>query len=156
SLARANLAARRVGVGGSERRRGGHGRLLTALLVSAATSVAGLPFLPAQFGGAAPAAAVVGSSGMISTFAGTGVAGFSGDGGPATSAQLSGPVGPGVATDSSGNIYITDNGNSRIRKISSNGTISTFVGNGSNSDSGDGGPATSAGLYDPADVALDQ
>ena len=82
----------------------------------------------------------------ISTFAGTS---FDGDGGPATSAQLSGPTN--VAVDSKGNIYIADG--HRIRKVDTSGTISTFAGNGTPGFSGDGGPATAARLTFPTDVA---
>ncbi|NNM27910.1 MAG: hypothetical protein HKO57_00185, partial [Akkermansiaceae bacterium] len=93
-------------------------------------------------------------TGIITTIAGTGAAGFSGDGGPATSAQLSGPQG--VAYDSAGNLYIADTFNYRIRKIDTSGTISTVAGTGTNqSHAGDGGSALSADLYYPADVDLD-
>jgi sugar lactone lactonase YvrE len=90
--------------------------------------------------------------GTISTVAGNGGAGYSGDGGPATSAQLAQPAG--VAVDSSGNLYIADYGNSRIRKVARDGAISTVAGNGTLGYSGDGGPATSAQLS-PAGVAVD-
>jgi trimeric autotransporter adhesin len=95
------------------------------------------------------------SSGVITTVAGSGTplfGGYSGDGGPATSAQLAGPTG--VAVDSAGNLYIADTENNRIRKVSS-GVITTVAGNGTQSFSGDGGPATSAGLNSPGDVAAD-
>jgi uncharacterized protein (TIGR03437 family) len=89
----------------------------------------------------------------ISTFAGTGTAGFSGDGGAATSAELSSP--DGIAFDSSGNLYIADSANQVIRKIS-NGTISTVAGtSGSGGYSGDGKAATSAQLLAPSGVAVD-
>ena len=78
--------------------------------------------------------------------------GFSGDGGPATSALLNSPQG--VAVDSAGNLYIADNGNSRIRKVS-NGVITTVAGNGTLGFSGDNGPATSAQLNRPFGVAVD-
>ena len=84
------------------------------------------------------------SNGMITTVAGNGTAGFSGDNGPATSAQLSGPSG--VAVDSAGNLYIADTGNNRIRKVS-NGVITTVAGGGTQL--GDNGPATSAQLTLP-------
>src|SRR5579883_1542087 len=70
----------------------------------------------------------VDTSGTISTFAGTGVFGFSGDGGPATSAQLSSPSG--VALDSAGNLFIADQSNGRIRKVDASGTITTVAGSG--------------------------
>ncbi|MCD6013442.1 MAG: hypothetical protein K0Q79_3304 [Flavipsychrobacter sp.] len=84
------------------------------------------------------------SAQIITTIAGTGTAGFSGDGGPATAAQINSNWG--MARDASGNIYIGDFGNNRIRKISPAGIITTYAGNGSSAASGDGGPATAAGL----------
>jgi len=92
------------------------------------------------------------SNGVITTVAGTGNMGFSGDNGPATSAQLSRPGG--VAVDSAGNLYIADTFNNRIRKVS-NGVIATVAGNGGEGYSGDGGPATSAQLNEPSSVAID-
>jgi trimeric autotransporter adhesin len=93
-------------------------------------------------------------TGIITTVAGTGVAGFSGDGGPATQAQLHNPFG--VAVDATGNIYIADTGNNRVRKIAvGTGVITTIAGNGSPSYSGDGGTATAAGLNYPTGVAVD-
>ncbi|MEZ4732369.1 MAG: hypothetical protein R3E79_35090 [Caldilineaceae bacterium] len=86
----------------------------------------------------------VDSSGTISTVAGNGTSGYSGDGGPAASAQLREPMG--VTVDGSGNLYIADAINNRIRKVDSSGTISTVAGNGTSGYSGDGGPATSAQL----------
>jgi sugar lactone lactonase YvrE len=91
--------------------------------------------------------------GIIHTVAGNGVWGFSGDGGPATAAQLYSPVA--VAVDTSGNLYIADNGNYRIRKVSKSGVISTVAGNGTNGFSGDGGPATMAQMSRPEAVAVD-
>ena len=82
-------------------------------------------------------------SGLLSLVAGTGAAGFAGDGGPAASAEFKTPWG--VAVDSAGDIYVADSGNYRIRKIS-NGVISTVAGDGSPGYSGDDGPATSAKL----------
>jgi hypothetical protein len=92
-------------------------------------------------------------SGTISTVAGDGTQGFSGDGGPATDAGLSGPYG--VAVDAAGNLYIADPGDSRVRKVSTSGTITTVAGNGTTGFSGDGGPATNAGLSRPSGVAVD-
>jgi sugar lactone lactonase YvrE len=92
------------------------------------------------------------SGGTITTVAGNGNLGFSGDGGPATSASLAQPEG--LAVDSSGNLYIADTRNHRIRKLSG-GTITTIAGNGTPGFSGDGGPATSASLYNPGGVAVD-
>lgn len=95
----------------------------------------------------------VNTSGIISTFAGNTVAGFSGDGGAATSAQLNWPSA--VAADPSGNIYITDQNNDRIRKVNTSGIISTIGGNGVQGFSGDGGLATSAQLYYPLAITID-
>ena len=92
-------------------------------------------------------------SGLISTIAGTGTLGFSGDGGPATSAKLNFPWG--VAVDGTGNIYIADSYNNRIRKVSSTGIISTVAGNGIAGYSGDGGPATAAEFNRPNIIAVD-
>jgi uncharacterized protein (TIGR03437 family) len=91
-------------------------------------------------------------NGIITTLAGTGVAGFSGDNGSASQAQLNGPLG--VCVDSSSNVYVTDQGNKRVRKIS-NGVITTFAGNGSGSSSGDGGVALAAGFVMPIRCAAD-
>jgi hypothetical protein len=88
----------------------------------------------------------------INTFAGNGTFGYSGDNGPATSAQLNQPWG--VAVDAAGNVYIADTVNNRIRKVA-NGVISTVAGNGTLGYSGDDGPATSAQLSWPAGVAVD-
>lgn len=80
--------------------------------------------------------------GIITTIAGNGVAGFSGDGGVATAATLNAPAN--IAIDAAGNLFIADLGNYRIRKIDPSGVISTYVGNGTSGYSGDGGIATSA------------
>jgi uncharacterized protein (TIGR03437 family) len=95
----------------------------------------------------------VNTNGVITTFAGTGVAGYSGDNGPAAQAQLSGPLGLCVAP--SGAIYVNDYGNLRVREISTSGTITTVAGNGSAVSSGDGGPATAAGFVIPIRCAVD-
>jgi uncharacterized protein (TIGR03437 family) len=92
-------------------------------------------------------------TGTITTLAGNGTQGYSGDGGPATSAELNGPYR--VTVDLAGNVYIPDSGNSRVRKVSPDGMITTFAGNGSSGYSGDGGPATSAVLNYPEAVAFD-
>ena len=89
----------------------------------------------------------VSAGGVITTVAGTGVQGFSGDGGPATSAQLSIPFA--VAPTPDGGFLLIDVGNQRIRKVDSAGTISTVAGTGVAGFSGDGGPATSAQVYNP-------
>ena len=96
----------------------------------------------------------VGVDGVITTVAGNGVAGFSGDGGQATSAQLWIGI-AGMAVDASGNLYIADDGNSRIRKVGVDGVITTAAGNGVYGFSGDGGQATSAQLKSPYGVAVD-
>jgi uncharacterized protein YjdB len=96
----------------------------------------------------------VSSSGIISAFAGIpGSPGFSGDGGPATSAQLSAPTT--LTKDAAGNIYISDYLNYRIRKVSPSGIITTFAGNGISASSGDGGLATSASIYGPIGMDFD-
>jgi len=91
--------------------------------------------------------------GTISTVAGNGIAGSSGDGGAATAASLAYPTG--VAVDGAGNLFIVDQGNQRIRKVDALGTISTVVGNGTTGYSGDGGAATAASLRYPTGVAVD-
>jgi uncharacterized protein (TIGR03437 family) len=93
------------------------------------------------------------SGGTITTIAGNGVAGATGDGGPATSASLNGPRG--IAIDASGNLYIADTANHRIRKVAADGTISTVAGIGSAGFSGDLGRATGAALNSPRGVAVD-
>ncbi len=95
----------------------------------------------------------VDNSGNISTVAGNGTSGFSGDGSGATSAELASPLG--VAVDSSGNLYIADTGNNRIRKVTSGGTISTIAGLDTAGFSGDGAAATSAELSTPVGIAVD-
>jgi uncharacterized protein (TIGR03437 family) len=98
----------------------------------------------------------VSPSGVISTVAGRGVLGYTGDGGPALSASFMGsPNYPGIAVDAAGNIYISDSGNDVIRKIDTAGIIRTVAGNGSPGFSGDGGPATSAQLDSPGGIAVD-
>ena len=92
-------------------------------------------------------------AGAISTVAGNGTRGFSGDGGPATSAELRLPSG--IAFDSAGNLFIADETNNRIRKVTAAGTISTVAGNGTAGFSGDGGPAAAAELFEPEGVAVD-
>ena len=95
----------------------------------------------------------VNTTGIIMTVAGTGPnnAGYVGDGGPATQAELNDPTG--IALDSYGNLYIADHNNSVIRMVEPNGTITTIAGNSSFGDSGDGGSATKAELYFPSGVA---
>ena len=94
----------------------------------------------------------VAANGTITTLAGTGTAGFAGDNGAAASAQLNSPQG--VAVDGSGNVYIADTQNSRVRKVSG-GTISTVAGSGTIGFGGDGGAGTSAQLNTPTGLAVD-
>ncbi len=92
--------------------------------------------------------------GNIAGLAGDGTQGFSGDGGAATGAQLNSPEG--LAVDPAGNVYLSDSGNNRVRRVdAASGTISTVAGNGSPSFSGDGGPAPRASLDLPRSIALD-
>ena len=95
------------------------------------------------------------STGIITTIAGSSTStGFSGDGGAATSATMYYPYG--VALDSSGNVYVAEKNNHRIRKVTvSTGIISTFAGTGTGSYGGDNGDATSASIYYPYLIALD-
>ena len=93
-------------------------------------------------------------TGTISTVAGNGHPGFSGDNGPASAAQLNQPYD--LALDAAGNLYIADYGNQRVRAIGTSGNITTVAGNGSSGGTGDGGPATAAMLLGPRDVATDQ
>ncbi|MEV4436031.1 RICIN domain-containing protein [Streptomyces sp. NPDC049585] len=93
------------------------------------------------------------AEGRIDTYAGTGVEGSAGDGGPAASAQLKHPQG--VAVDAAGNLYIADGDNHRVRKVTADGTISTFAGTGTAGSVGDDGPAASAQLYCPMGVVVD-
>ncbi len=91
--------------------------------------------------------------GVIVTIAGNGTAGFSGDGGPATAAELNTPQG--IFWDASNNVYFGDHFNHRLRKIDASGVITTIAGNGTAGFSGDGGPATAAELYYPSGVTMD-
>ena len=93
------------------------------------------------------------SSNNINTIAGNGVLSYSGDGGPATAAQLNTPLG--VALDSSGNLYIADTANNVVRKVAASGTITTFAGNGTAGFGGDGGAPASAQLNGPQALAVD-
>ncbi|MBI3448457.1 MAG: hypothetical protein HY049_06010, partial [Acidobacteria bacterium] len=96
---------------------------------------------------------VDGATGIITTFAGNGTAGFAGDGGPAVSASLRAPKGVGL--DAAGNLFIADTGNSRIRRVdASTGVITTIAGTGVNSFTGDGGPATAATFRSPTSVVV--
>ena len=93
------------------------------------------------------------TTGIITTVAGTGEQGFHGDGGPAVQAAISLPRD--VALDSDGSLYIADGANNRIRKVDSNGTITTVAGTGRTEFSGDGDPAHKASLSMPYSIALD-
>jgi sugar lactone lactonase YvrE len=92
------------------------------------------------------------SAGVINTVVGTGTRGFAGDNGPAVSAQLAVPYD--VAVDAAGNLFIADTGNSRVRRVTPDGTIRTVAGRGSSGFSGDGQTATSAGV-NPVGIAVD-
>ena len=92
-------------------------------------------------------------NGIITTVAGNGTAGYNGDGFLATSAELNDPSG--VALDSAGNLYVADAYNNRIRKVDTNGIITTVAGNGTEGSKGDNGPAISAELNYPSNVAVD-
>src|SRR5450432_3548803 len=101
----------------------------------------------------------IAANGIIGAVAGTGAAGFSGEGGPATAAQLNSPYG--LALDSAGNLYIADTNNNCIRKVSANsvqapvGSIAVVAGSGSQGFLGDGGPARDAWLDHPEGIAVD-
>lgn len=92
-------------------------------------------------------------TGMIVTIAGTGERGYTGDGGSALDAQLSGPNG--VLVDSAGNVFISDAGNFRLRKVDPSGMIDTIAGTGEAGDVGNGGPAVKARLRYPRGLAID-
>jgi len=91
-------------------------------------------------------------TGTVTRYAGDGTAGFAGDGGPATRAQLYDPTGLAFGPDDA--LYIADQTNERVRRVAPNGTISTVAGTGSPGQTGDGGPAIDAGL-DPTALAFD-
>jgi sugar lactone lactonase YvrE len=95
----------------------------------------------------------VSADGTIATLAGNGTPGYSGDSGPATAASLMYPWD--VKVDASGNVYIADEGNHVIRKVTPDGTITTFAGTGSIGSDGDDGPATQATFYSPVALAID-
>jgi sugar lactone lactonase YvrE len=94
----------------------------------------------------------VDAAGIITLFAGTGTAGFAGDGGPATKAQLSTPRG--VAADAAGTVYIADSLNQRVRRVGVDGVITTIAGTGTTGFGGDGGPAEKARVFTPRAVAV--
>ena len=93
------------------------------------------------------------SDGIITTVAGDGTQGYSGDGGPATLAELSQP--DSVAVDAAGDLFIADAGNNVVREVTPAGVIATVAGDGSAGYGGDGGPATAASMDNPAGVAVD-
>src|SRR6185437_6616920 len=95
----------------------------------------------------------VDAHGIITTFAGNGSPGFSGDGGPATAAQLSLPYG--LAADLAGYVYVADLGNNRVRRIGPDGNIVTVAGTGVKGSIGDGGQAANAQLMTPRNLAVD-
>ena len=95
----------------------------------------------------------INTAGIVTTIAGTGISGFSGDGGMATAAQLNSP--DGICIDATGNVYFADRLNHRIRQIATSGIITTFAGNGSRSVA-DGMPATASGLDEPCQVCVDK
>lgn len=103
---------------------------------------------------AAAFAVATATAASVATFAGTGVKGFSGDGGPASAAQLNNPFA--VARGPDGALYICDVDNQRIRRVASDGKISTYAGNGQRGYSGDGGAATAAALNEPYELAWDR
>ncbi len=96
----------------------------------------------------------VNTAGVISTFAGTGTAGYSGNGGPAALANLNMPSA--VTTDAAGNVYIADNGNNTVRVVNTTGTIRNFAGNGAPGNSGNGDTAHLGSLNGPLGLAFDQ
>ena len=95
----------------------------------------------------------VDTSGIITTVAGDGVTGYSGDNGPATTAELNDPTG--LYVDGRGNLFVADSKNAVVRKVNATGTITTFAGNGTSATAGDGGPATLASLAKPFGVIED-
>jgi len=93
-------------------------------------------------------------TGIITTCAGSGEAGYSGDGGPAVRARFNEPYG--IAVDNAGNVYVADRHNHCVRRVDAvSGTVTTFAGNGVSGFAGDGGPASRAGLVEPNGLALD-
>ncbi len=157
-----NNVVRRVGVNGvittfagtgTAGYSGDHGSAVSAKLnqpYSVAADIAGNVYI-ADYGN--HVIRKVNTSGVITTYAGTGTSGYSGDLGPATGARLSGPQG--IAVDSLGYLYIADANTSTVRKVDPSGGISTIAGTGSSGYTGDGTFATSAMLSGPAAVAVD-
>ena len=126
--------------------------IISAGVLAAPASAAGLIFIADSQNNRIRV--VDAAAGIITTYAGNGTQGSSGDGGPATSAELHTPFG--VAVDGAGDLFIADTQNNRIREVNATTRIITTVaGTGAPSYSGDGGPATSAGLNNPTGVAVD-
>ena len=124
---------------------------LSGAPVGVAYDAAGLPVLSDNGGDFV--ARVTGANNLLTIIAGTrDIAGFAGDGGPATAARLDAPTG--LAAGPDGSVYIADTGNDRIRRVSPAGVITTFAGSGQSGFAGDAGPATEAALNGPRGVAV--
>ena len=119
-----------------------------ALAVAVTAALALAPALSRR-----PVADISAGLGLVSNVAGTGVGGWSGDGGPAAAAQLRAPRHLAFGPD--GSLYVADGGNNVVRRIAPDGTITTVAGNGTAGSSGDGGPATAAQIDTPHAVAVD-
>jgi sugar lactone lactonase YvrE len=131
----------------------GDGQPAAQAMLSAPASIASTPAGDLYVVDGYAVRKIVAATGLITTVAGVGSSGYSGDGGPAT---LAGVSPNGLALDSAGNLYIADSSNCRVRKVAFNsGVISTAVGNGACATSGDGGLATSASVNGPYAVAVD-
>jgi sugar lactone lactonase YvrE len=134
----------------------GDGGSATAAQVSHPRSIAvdgsGVMFISEDAEGEVSRIRRVDSSGIITRYAGIGEAGYSGDGGRADEARLNRPRG--IAADASGNLYIADSDNNRIRRVDTAGVITTVAGSGDEGSDGDGGPATAARLAVPRGLAV--
>ncbi|MEP6963253.1 MAG: hypothetical protein ABI995_14325, partial [Acidobacteriota bacterium] len=97
----------------------------------------------------------IGANGIASSFAGTGTAGFSGDSGPAATARLSIAGGGPLAVDASGNVYIGDSGNRRVRRVTPGGIISTYAGNGTQGAPTNGAQASASPFDAPSSLSVD-
>lgn len=141
---------------GSRRRSGSLARILTTTDVVGQTVITGVAVAPdGSVYSASPHTDTIvriAPDGTQTIVAGTGVEGFSGDGGPATAAELGDPFGVRLGPD--GSLYVSEESNHRVRKIAPDGTITTVAGNGSAFSSGDGGKATDAGLLQPDGIAV--